>query len=264
MLKYHLKIKSVNFPHSLRLVAGWIGYHFKGEGIKTVAPFGGVFKRIMVNKEATDTDIETYDPKLLPPPACNKRFQRDGISYATQQRFDLRFDLENNSIVIPIYNTNYDLVGCKNRKNEDITANKYWASLSFPKTNVVYGLAQNYKSIVSRRQVIIFEAEKSVMQCYDFGVSIAVAVMGHDISKAQAKIIKSLMCEEIFIAFDEGVSEDEIKKAASMVYQDNPICRNKVRYVLGGLPKGSKMSPSDSGKDKFRELISNSKVYRGE
>lgn len=251
-----MDIKHVSFPQALRLVAEWIGYDFKDDAPITL-PFGGFYKTLLPHREdVLDTELKVYDKSILPPQACNLRFRRDGISYETQQKFDLRFDLENNSILIPIYNTNNELVGCKARKNEDVVSGKYWAELPFSKTSVVYGLSQNYKSIVSKRKVIIFEAEKSVMQCCDFGCNIAVAVMGHSISKVQARIIKSLMCDEIIIAFDEGVSEYEIKQAASMVYLKN---FNKVTYLYGGLPKGSKKSPSDLGKDQFKKMFSTQK-----
>ena len=253
--------KRVNFPQAVSMVAKWIGIEIK-DAPQVVLPFGGFYKNFLPHKEEQlDTELQVYDPEILPPQACNVRFRNDGISYATQQKFDLRFDLEQNSILIPIYNKNNELVGCKARKNEDVNSGKYWAELPFSKSSVVYGLAQNYKSIVSKRKLVIFEAEKSVMQCYDFGCYIAVAVMGHDISKAQAKIIKSLMCSEVIIAFDEGVTEYEIKKAASMVYIKN---YTKVSYLYGGLPKGSKKSPSDLGKDVFQKLFKyQKKTYEG-
>lgn len=251
-----MDIKKVSFPSALKLVAKWTGCEVKND-VKVTLPFNGFYKEFIPRKEEQlDTELKVYDKKCLPCPACNLRFKRDGISYDTQQVFDLRFDLENNAILIPIYNTNNELVGCKARKNENVKVNKYWAELPFSKTSVVYGLSQNYKSIVSKRKVIIFEAEKSVMQCYDFGCTIAVAVMGHDISKAQARIIKSLMCDEIIIAFDEGVSEAEIKQAASMVYVKN---YNKVSYLYGGMPEGSKKSPSDLGKEQFKKLFTTQK-----
>lgn len=260
-----MDMKNVNFPHALKLVAKWIGYSFKDvEDVNVRLPFGGFYKEFICNQETRDTDLKIYDKKLLPDPACNIRFRKDGISYITQEVFDLRFDFENNAIIIPIYNSNHDLVGSKARKNEDIVSNKYWTPLSFSKTNVVFGLAQNYKSIVQKRQVIIFEAEKSVMQCYDFRCFVAVAIMGHDISLAQARLIKSLMCQEIIIAFDEGVSEEDIKKSAAMVYSNNSFYKNKVSYIYGGLPAGSKMSPSDLGKERFRQLLlTQKKTFKG-
>lgn len=256
-----MDMRKVNFPQAVSMVAKWIGIEVK-DAPQIVLPFGGFYKNFLPHKEEQlDTELKVYDPEILPPQACNVRFRNDGISYATQQKFDLRFDLEQNSILIPIYNKNNELVGCKARKNEDVSSSgKYWAELPFSKSSVVYGLAQNYKSIVSKRKLVIFEAEKSVMQCYDFGCYVAVAVMGHDISKAQAKIIKSLMCSEVIIAFDEGVTEYEIKKAASMVYIKN---YTKVSYLYGGLPKGSKKSPSDLGKDVFQKLVTyQKKTYK--
>lgn len=248
-----MDLKKVSFPSALRLIAKWIDFDLKSEQI--VRPFGGFYKGLNQNRRTLDTDLKIYDKNILPPQACNRRFFADGISYATQEKFDLRFDHDDNAILIPIYNMNFDMVGCKARKNDNVTNNKYWAKIPFAKTSVVYGLAQNYKDIVKESRIIIFEAEKSVMQCADFGCNIAAAVMGHDISISQASIIKSLMCDEVIIAFDEGVSLEEIKQACSQVSVNNSIFHNKVSYLYGGLPEGSKDSPSDIGKDGFYKLF---------
>lgn len=257
-----MDLRHIRFPQALKLIANWIGYDFKDD-VKVKLPFGGFYKNLICDNNQTDTDLKVYDTNLLPPPACNLRFKRDGISYHTQERFDLRFDCDNNAILIPIYNSNYELVGCKARKNEDVKSGKYWAELPFQKSSVLYGLAQNYHSIITKRKLIIFEAEKSVMQCSDFDCNIAVAVMGHDISKAQAKLIKSLMCDEIYIAFDEGVSEEEIKLAASKVSVNTALYKNEVFYLFGGMAMGSKASPSDFGKDEFQRLFRLKKKFNG-
>lgn len=248
-----MDMKKVSFPKALKIIAGWIDYKFNDEQI--TRPFGGFYKELNTTKKIMDTELKKYDRSILPPKACNLRFYKDGISYLTQEKFDLRFDLENNAILIPITNIQDELIGCKARKNEDIVVNKYWAEIPFQKSSVVYGLSQNYKSIVKKSKIIILEAEKSVMQCSDFGCNIASAIMGHDISVSQASIIKSLMCDEIIIAFDEGVSLQEIKKACAQVYVNNSVYHNKVFYIYGGLPKNSKASPSDFGIDTFKKLF---------
>lgn len=248
-----MDMKKVSFPQALRLIAQWIDYKLKEEQI--VRPFGGFYKGLNRASKTLDTELKVYDESILPQRACNERFFRDGISYITQEKFDLRFDHENNAILIPIYNMENNLVGCKARKNEDVLFGKYWAEIPFSKASVVYGLSQNYKNIVKKSRIIIFEAEKSVMQCADFGCNEASAVMGHDISLSQASIIKSLMCDEIIVAFDEGVSLAEIKKACSQLTVNNSVYHNKVFYLYGGLPKESKASPSDFGVAKFKELL---------
>lgn len=250
-----MDMKKVSFPKALKIIANWIDYKFKDEQI--VRPFGGFYKNLNSTKTISDTELKKYDQNVLPPKACNLRFFKDGISYITQEKFDLRFDFENNAILIPITNIQDELIGCKARKNEDVLVNKYWAEIPFQKSSVVYGLSQNYKYIVKKSKLIIFEAEKSVMQCSDFGCNIASAIMGHDLSIPQASIIKSLMCDEIIIAFDEGVSLQEIKKACSQVYVNNSVYHNKVFYLYGGLPKDSKASPSDFGIDTFKKLLKN-------
>ena len=103
------------------------------------------------------------------------------------------------------------------------------------------------------------------MQCSDFNCNIATAVMGHDVSTSQAAIIKSLMCDEIIVAFDEGVSLCEIKNACKQLWVNNSIYHNKVFYLYGGLPKDSKMSPSDLGEDNFRKLFKEQiREYKGD
>jgi len=248
-----MDMKKVSFPKALNIIANWINFKCKDEQISR--PFGGFYKGLDSSKKTSDTELKKYDRSILPKRACNLRFFIDGISYVTQEKFDLRFDLENNAILIPITNIQDELIGCKARKNEDVLVNKYWAEIPFQKSSVVYGLSQNYKCIVKKSKLIIFEAEKSVMQCSDFGCNIASAIMGHDISISQAAIIKSLMCDEIIIAFDEGVSLEEIKKACAQVYVNNSVYHNKVFYLYGGLPKGSKASPSDFGLDIFKKLL---------
>lgn len=248
-----MDMKKVSFPKALSIIAGWINYTFIDEQI--IRPFGGFYKGLSSTKKILDTELKKYDRNILPKKACNLRFFKDGISYATQEKFDLRFDLENNAILIPITNIQGDLIGCKARKNEDVLVNKYWAEIPFQKSSVVYGLSQNYKYIVKKSKIIVLEAEKSVMQCSDFGCNIASAIMSHDISASQATIIKSLMCDEVIIAFDEGVTLQEIRKACAQVYVNNSVYHNKVFYLYGGLPKGSKASPSDFGIDTFKKLF---------
>ena len=254
-----MKMKNVSFPEALEMVGKWIG--FKGSNVQIVRPFGGFYRKLISNEQMLDTDLPTYSEADLPDinSGVSEFFFDDGIAYDTQESFGVRFDHDENCILIPIRNSNGELVGCKARNNDrncDMSA-RYWAALPFSKTHVVYGLDHNYPYIIDKDTVILFEAEKSVMQAWSFGCRNAVAVMGHSISKIQTRILKSLMTKKIIVAFDEGLTEAEIKAEARKLLVQSPMYQNQVYYIYGGMNPGSKDSPTDNGKKIFKELIKN-------
>lgn len=253
-----MDMKDVDFPSALNLIASWIG--FKGsEHIQIVRPFGGFYRKLTPQEDILDTDLTVYDESLLPDVSAgvSKMFLDDNIALTVQEEFEDRFDHENNAILIPIRNSHGQLVGIKSRNNErnPVDGLRYWAALPFQKTHVVYGLNKNYQNIIQKDTVVVVEAEKSVQQAYSFDCKVVVAVMGHCISKVQARILKSLMVKRVVLAFDEGLSEEEIKQQASQLVVDLPFFTNQVFYIYGGMPEGSKNSPTDCGREVFQKLI---------
>lgn len=253
-----MDMKQVGFYEALTMIAGWIG--FKGsQPFSITRPFGGFYRKLTQNEDVLDTDLPIYDESVLPDimSGVSKMFLDDHIACDVQEKFGDRFDHENNAILIPIRNSNGDLVGIKARNNEKNPENgmRYWAALPFQKTHVVYGLDVNYQNIIQKDTVIICESEKAVQQAWSFGCKIVVSVMGHQISDVQAKIIKSLMVQRIIVGFDEGLTEEEIRLQAQKLIMDLPFFSNKVFYIYGGMPKGSKNSPTDCGKRVFQGLM---------
>ena len=253
-----MDMRDVTFPESLNLVAGWIG--FKGsQNIQIIRPFGGFYRKLTPQDDILDTDLPVYSENNLPDVTAgvSKLFLDDNISLTVQEAFQDRFDHENNAILIPIRNSNGQLVGIKSRNNEKNPEDgrRYWASLPFQKTHVVYGLDKNYQNIIQKDTLIILEAEKGVQQAYSFDCKICVAIMGHSVSKVQARIIKSLMVRKIIVALDEGISEDEIREQCRQLQIDLPFFKNNVYYIYGGMPEGSKNSPTDCGREVFQKLI---------
>ena len=258
-----MDMKNVDFPTALDLISKWIGY--KGSDyVHIVHPFGGFYRKLTQNEDILDTDLPVYDETNLPDVSagCSKLFLDDGISCKVQEMFGDRFCHEDNAILIPIRNSKGDLVGIKARNNEKNPENgmRYWAYLPFQKTHVVYGLNVNYRQIIEKNAIVVLEAEKSVQQAYDFDCKIAVATMGHNISSVQAKIIKSLMTKKIILAYDEGISEEEIREQAKKLVIDLPFFKNEVYYIYGGMIKDSKNSPTDCGKEVFQKLLKNNLV----
>lgn len=250
-----------SFPDALNKIAGWLG--LKQNNIKIHYPFSGFYKKIIQEQNDPESTMKIYNDDCLPPQdSFSKMFIDDGISIDAQKKFGVRYCHEDDCILIPIYNINYDMVGVKARNNSnDDFNNRWYAWIPYSKTNVVYGLNWNYTDIISKKTLIIFESEKSVMKAYDCGLNCTCAIAGHSISNAQANIIKSLMVDNIIVAFDESICEDEIKYEAKKLIVDNQIYQNKVTYLYDDkniyLPKGEKDAPIDLGKEVFKNILKN-------
>ena len=251
-----------SFPSAIKKIAYWCGYD---ENIKIELPFGGFYKQVKKDMLGNYTPNFTYYPEsaLPPPDALSQKYFEDGVDFQTQELFGVRMDLENNSIATPIYDYSGMLIGCKNRSNDPLCPKdeRFYASLPYPKTSIVYGYHINYHSIVNKNTLVVLEAEKSVQQMYSFGCPTAVAIGGHCISSTQAHYIKSFGAKNIVLAYDEGIDEDSIRYDAEKLIVDNHIMKNNVFYIFDKdgyyLNHGSKDSPSDHGRYVFEQMSKN-------
>lgn len=251
--------KRCNFYQALTYVAKKIGYEvFDQSDIKL--PFGGYFTSIQ-GRNDREIKLPVLSNSIFDPykEKYNKKFFEDGVDYLTQKEFNLGYDEESQSILIPIYSPSGQLCGIKARNNDPNCREdqRWWAFVRFPKTLVVYGYNINYSSIVESRTVVVVEAEKSVMQAYSFGFRNCVAILGHTFSKEQVRLIKALNPEQVIVAFDEGVAESDILYE-SLKFQDGTT---QVGYIYDKdnsiLEKDSKNSPTDVGCTKFKRLLKN-------
>jgi hypothetical protein len=90
---------------------------------------------------------------------------------------------------------------------------------------------------------------------YDCGL----ATCTRHISPVQERYLKALRTDNIILAYDQGIPEAELIIEASKLKISNSIYRNKVGYIYDKdgelMALGSKCSPTDNGKQIFRELI---------
>ena len=258
-----MKEKNLEFPDALKWIAGVLGLTNVKTNTKIRKPFGGFYTALIPDKNDVDFSIKTYPESVLKNDLhkYNMLWYRDGVDFEIQEKFNLGYNLETNSILIPVYNTVGELVGCKARRNDtkcDMNE-RWWAYIPFPKTQVVYGYHWNYKKIIEKDMCFITESEKGVAQLASWNCNIGLAVLGHDISQSQAKIIKSLKTKKIILAFDEGLEESMLIEQAKKLIIDSKIFKNKVGYIYDRENKylkiGSKNSPTDETKDIFKKLI---------
>jgi len=204
--------------------------------------------------------------------AYHQSWINDGISIETMNRYNIKYYIKDDKIVIPHYDINNNLIGIRGRalREEDILAGKKYMPLmiekkiyNHPLAINLFGLNHTKEAIKRIKKVIIFESEKAVMQCDTFFNEdcFAVATCGMSISKLQRNMILALEPKEIFIAFDKQFtdvnSKEAYKFAEKLLKCANPFTPYTTTYVIwddiGLLPY--KASPSDMGKEVLLELM---------
>lgn len=201
----------------------------------------------------------------------------EGISYRTQKKFGIRFDIVHNSVIIPQLNEDGKLVGIRRRalnesdienngKYKPIFANNKWYNADT--STILYGLFENKENITKSKKAIVFEAEKSVMQLDTFynGTAPAVALFGSSINGYQADLLRKLGVEELIVALDKEYQDERSYKTYLKVL----VKKFKkfqsfftITFVLDNFNNSLlnyKDSPSDHGKETFEKLFRKRKI----
>lgn len=200
----------------------------------------------------------------------HKSWVEDGISIETMKKFNIRYSIMMNKIIIPHYDIEGKLLGVRGRalEQDEIDAGKKYMPI-FHKNEVlkhptganIYGLNVTKESIRQYKTIILFEAEKSVMQLDTMWpeMSIGGAISGSSLSQEQIRIMLDLGVENVILALDkEWENENEEKyykrKIGSgfieklMPYFSVSIIWDKDNLI------GLKQSPTDGGKEVFEKL----------
>lgn len=223
--------------------------------------FDGFFEGIYIPYEEEKKEV-IYDKSILEQYSkykWNLRFLKDEILPSSQYKFHIGYDEVSNRITIPWFNENGELTGIMGRLDSDEKTNfKYLPIINFPKHKYLYGLYQNKEYVKESKKVYIFEAEKSVMQCDSFGVYNTTALGGNQISITQVEQLLKLGVSEIVLCMDEGLIIDAIKRDIQTIKSCCFMRDIKIKVMIDKenkyLPKESKCSPSDKGKEIFLKL----------
>ena len=258
------------FPQSVKYVAKYLGvsesdYKYQ----KSSLPFSGFFKKIAKEAESPEYSMEIYDETILDSYSGynNLMFWNDGITFETQEEFDIGYDFCTNRITVPEYTLSGELCGIMGRLNDrNCDKGERWLPIiSCSRSLTLYGYHRNYANIQQKGVVVIGESEKFVQQLHSMGCGIGLSICGCNISTTQAKHIKNLMTRKTILALDEGLSEDQIRAEAEKLLSTNKMLDRKVGYIYDKdndiLLKGGKQSPTDLGKKAFCDLYKNHVVW---
>lgn len=224
--------------------------------------FDGFFDTLYIPYEDEEKEV-TYDESVLDKYNNGykwfKRFTDDGILPSSQLKFQIGFDKGSNRITLPWRDSEGKLIGVMGRINNDIPTNfKYIPLIPFPKHKNLYGLYQNKEHIKKSKEVYVFESEKSVLLGDSLNYRNFTSLGGNSISKTQVEQLLKLNVNKIIIALDEGLDTEIIKKDIKTIKDCLFMRECKVGFILDKnnkyLPKGSKASPIDLGREIFEKL----------
>jgi DNA primase len=255
-------IKKVSFFDSLKYTCDILGLDYYKDWNDDIPESLKITKLI---NDIQDNDYNQYDEdKPVSPineciltyylPCVNIPFYNDGISYNTQQLFEIGYDDLTNRITIPIRDELGTFIGVKGRLLiEDNVEPKYMYIEPCNRSKILYGLYITYEFIRDSKLCYVGESEKSVMQLWSYDIYNSVGIGGKNLSNAQIEKLTRLSVPLVFL-FDKDVSVKEIEDIADRFIEQVQI------YAI--IDKDDilscKESPTDN-KDKLLELIRNHK-----
>lgn len=263
LITYIVKIRNIDFIDVLQKIKAEVGitdfYNFN----VNQSIFGGFYDKIRKNNSSLC--VKSYSESILKDyqNVYNYRFAKDKISFETQERFQIGYSLEAQRITIPIRNVYGEIIGIKGRANWEVDAEepKYLYLVSCSMSSTLYGYCQNYKHL-SGENVIIFEAEKSVLQCHSYGIYNCVSLGSNSLSTTQCKLLMELNPKNIIFMLDKDLDYENTKTNIIKLSAFTRMSDVKIFWWDWNKNKRlpSKSSPSDFGKEVFKDILKNEVV----
>lgn len=192
--------------------------------------------------------LESYKPVIV------KQWVDEGISPEIQTKYGIRNDEHYKRWLIPIFDEQGNLISIKGRTYapnwDSIGIQKYIYYHKIGVNDILFGLNFNMESVIQRNEIILPEAEKSVMAADSYGYPWSSSLGTNSVTAPLFKKIIKLPCANVVLAFDKDVDY----KAA--VVEAKKLTKYKnvwIIYDTDGLLSG-KESPVDKGKEVFERL----------
>ncbi len=260
-------ILNCNFENSIKWLCNILNIEYNGEWIEIKQ---NPTLKVIEDVRRRDRPREEIVHEILSPSFLNmftksyvKEWVEEGIPIHIQEKYGIYIDEKDMRWVIPIYDECGNLVTCKGRTympNYDLLGiPKYWhyKTLGKGKNNILYGLNHHKDKIKEKKEIILFEGEKSVMKAESYGYDWGVSVGKNGINQNLVRKILSLHCN-VVIAFDKDVSKSEVIKEAKKLTMFTNV---SIIIDYDNLLKG-KDSPVDKGKDVWEVLYNNKQRVR--
>ena len=256
LFSYISEQRLVDFKDIIGVVRNILGVDDFGLFNESRGIFGGFYEKI---RKRSEYSVRTYDESILDKyiTLANKRFIDDNISIAAQQFFGIRYDVESQGIVIPIHNQIGELIGAKVRCNYEVQDGemKYYYLIPCQASQTLYGYSQNY-NYLTNNIIYIYEAEKSIMQCFSYGIRNCVALGSGSISRKQVRMLLELNPKKIIFMHDVGYDLENILRNINMVKNYSRFSEVELGYWdFFDRLYDNKVSASDLGKKELLRIM---------
>lgn len=260
LIQYIIKIRKVEFIDVLKSIKNELNIIDFNNFYSKKSVFGGFYDKIK-NRNA-DFYSRIYNDEILNQyqNIYNTRFLKDNISFNAQDFFKIGYDVESQRITIPVFNSYGEIIGIKGRANWEVEENevKYLYLIACAVSTTLYGYCHNYEYITNN-DILIFEAEKSVLQCYSYGIRNCVAIGCNSLSPQQCKLIMKLNPKRIIFMLDKGLDIENTNINIEKIKSYMRMSDASILYWDWKLDDefDNKASPSDLGKEKLLYVINN-------
>lgn len=204
-----------------------------------------------------------------------KKWSDEGITENALRKFNIRFDIKGNRMIIPHMNQDGQCVGIRvrNFNPKDVERAKYMPLFyddncySHPLGSNLYGLNISKDNIKKYKKCVVFESEKSVLKYESLYPenNISVAICGSNFSDQQKKMLLDLKIKEVVLCLDKQYKHENDEEGRNW---KNKIIKNlknltdycRCSFVWDTDEKGLleyKAAPIDQGKEIFEELLKN-------
>ena len=200
---------------------------------------------------------------------------KDGITKEAMDKFQIKFSIGQNKIIIPHFDINGRLVGIRGRTLEKKEAEEYGKYRPIQIGNItythqlqfnLYGIYEHQNGIRRRRSAIIVEGEKSVLIDDGFygDLSNTVACCGSTFNKYHISMLTDILgANEIIVALDKEYTDWRTDKAKRYREKLENMCRKYKNQATFSYiwdfdnVLEEKDSPFDKGKKVFEYLYKN-------
>jgi hypothetical protein len=115
-----------------------------------------------------------------------------------------------NRAVFPIYNKDYDLIGCAGRTLIDKPYIQKWKySKGFKSSCCFFGLNHSYQHLLRTKTAILVEGQSDTMALHGYGIFNAIGAFGAKFSLGQSVLLKEAGVENLILALDPDPQKEE-------------------------------------------------------
>lgn len=208
-------------------------------------------------------------------PYHSEAFLKDGISKSTMEKFGIAYYPPNNQITIPVYDLDGELVGihCRNLDRYKVDKGYKYIPMRtmggldyrFKTNEVLYALNMTAPMIQKRKQIVLLESPKGVLQMdtmYGHD-NIAVGMFGMNLGTQRRNEILKLGVNEVIIGLDKDYEDTSgesferyVKRIRNIAKKFAGFCKCSVLYDGDNLLE-FKESPTDRGRETYESLYQN-------